>query len=605
MGGGGSRKAVDKENPLFVQGEEQLPSTVQQRNGRRFDSLAVQSKLTTSQSSLRPGTAVTVGVACDDFQTGASPSETINFEDYVYPFENIVFEGGGNKGLAYAGAVRVLEKAGVWPQIRKLGGASAGAMWAVLLGVGYTSHDVEEFLSLDLKSYFLDASCGLCTMLPNLMKYYGWHPARKLYSWFGDRLEQATGFRDITFKQVYDTYQTEICIVVTNVNLMDAEYCHVKTTPNMSVRMAARMSMAIPGLFCAVQYSQYGRTDLYVDGGLLCNYPIHCFDGWWLSMKPEDSILRRLQPLEDAAKLMQKNERFSPINDKTIGLLLYSSDEQDLMVDKLATDNAYTPLATRPDTKLSRERKNTKSKQKDAATEHKIVTDALAKFIAVLSRNQMDNNTGSISRKELETVFNKEGDEFTDREARILFGENFTIDDVFEFLDINGDGTISFQELMGLAEQKGVSLQTFFLGYQRQEVSSLTGFLDTLSNTLLVNVKRVFTTDNDLKRTIGIDTLYVSATDFKLEEEDRKFLVQQGELSASTFLTQWIKENPDKLVRKQHVPVSKSTMLSPNGQSSQILCTPSAEGSQSTLGVITVTPVPEPQRIPMSSSGER
>ena len=50
---------------------------------------------------------VTVGVACDDFQTGASPSEIINFGDYVYPFENIVFEGGGNKGLAYAGAVRV------------------------------------------------------------------------------------------------------------------------------------------------------------------------------------------------------------------------------------------------------------------------------------------------------------------------------------------------------------------------------------------------------------------------------------------------------------------------------------------------------------------
>ena len=26
---------------------------------------------------------------------------------YDYPFENIVFEGGGNKGLAYCGAVRV------------------------------------------------------------------------------------------------------------------------------------------------------------------------------------------------------------------------------------------------------------------------------------------------------------------------------------------------------------------------------------------------------------------------------------------------------------------------------------------------------------------
>ena len=47
-----------------------------------------------------------------------------------------------------------------------------------------------------------DASCGLCALIPNLLKHYGWHPARKLYSWFGDRLEQATGDRDITFQQV-------------------------------------------------------------------------------------------------------------------------------------------------------------------------------------------------------------------------------------------------------------------------------------------------------------------------------------------------------------------------------------------------------------------
>ena len=49
----------------------------------------------------------------------------------------------------------MLENLGVWPQIRRLAGASAGAMWAVLLGVGYTSYDVEQFLSLDLKTYFL------------------------------------------------------------------------------------------------------------------------------------------------------------------------------------------------------------------------------------------------------------------------------------------------------------------------------------------------------------------------------------------------------------------------------------------------------------------
>lgn len=31
----------------------------------------------------------------------------INPKEYDYPFENLVFEGGGNKGLAYCGAVKV------------------------------------------------------------------------------------------------------------------------------------------------------------------------------------------------------------------------------------------------------------------------------------------------------------------------------------------------------------------------------------------------------------------------------------------------------------------------------------------------------------------
>lgn len=31
----------------------------------------------------------------------------INPKDHSYPFENLIFEGGGNKGLAYCGAVRV------------------------------------------------------------------------------------------------------------------------------------------------------------------------------------------------------------------------------------------------------------------------------------------------------------------------------------------------------------------------------------------------------------------------------------------------------------------------------------------------------------------
>lgn len=41
------------------------------------------------------------------FNTEDKKARTVDPKMYQYPFENIVFEGGGNKGLAYCGAVRV------------------------------------------------------------------------------------------------------------------------------------------------------------------------------------------------------------------------------------------------------------------------------------------------------------------------------------------------------------------------------------------------------------------------------------------------------------------------------------------------------------------
>ncbi|KAK6964897.1 hypothetical protein BgiMline_028873, partial [Biomphalaria glabrata] len=32
--------------------------------------------------------------------------ENVNIKDYNFPYENLIFEGGGNKGLAYIGCLR-------------------------------------------------------------------------------------------------------------------------------------------------------------------------------------------------------------------------------------------------------------------------------------------------------------------------------------------------------------------------------------------------------------------------------------------------------------------------------------------------------------------
>ena len=51
----------------------------------------------------------------------------------AYRFRNLVFEGGGVKGVAYVGALNELHKRGILDSIERVGGTSAGAINAVLL----------------------------------------------------------------------------------------------------------------------------------------------------------------------------------------------------------------------------------------------------------------------------------------------------------------------------------------------------------------------------------------------------------------------------------------------------------------------------------------
>jgi len=56
-------------------------------------------------------------------------------------FRNLVFEGGGVKGIAYVGAMEVLEEKGILGDVRRVGGTSAGAINAVLLAAGYSNDE--------------------------------------------------------------------------------------------------------------------------------------------------------------------------------------------------------------------------------------------------------------------------------------------------------------------------------------------------------------------------------------------------------------------------------------------------------------------------------
>jgi NTE family protein len=66
----------------------------------------------------------------------------------------------------------------------------------------------------------------------------------------------------------------ELVITGTSLTSGSVKYFSYKTTPNMPIWLACRISISIPFFFMPITYN----GDIYADGGILYNYPIWIFD---------------------------------------------------------------------------------------------------------------------------------------------------------------------------------------------------------------------------------------------------------------------------------------------------------------------------------------
>ena len=193
----------------------------------------------------------------------------------AYPFKNLVFEGGGVKGIAYVGALTILEEKGILPQIKRVGGTSAGAINALLLGVGYTCKEMQRILAdLDFKA-FLDQDWGIIRDTERLLNQYGWYKGDFFHDWIGSLIEKKIGNAHATFNDLDGRGFIDMSFMGTNLSTRFAEVFSLEHTPRMRVADAVRISMSIPLFFASVESP---RGDRYVDGGVLDNYPVKLFD---------------------------------------------------------------------------------------------------------------------------------------------------------------------------------------------------------------------------------------------------------------------------------------------------------------------------------------
>jgi predicted acylesterase/phospholipase RssA len=213
----------------------------------------------------------------------------------------IVFQGGGCRAVALAGAYRRALDAGVHPT--HVAGTSAGSIMAALVGAGATPDAILEILSDTHFAEFVapperighgDRTLRLIAALAkmcrfsdygNLLAYGGFHSSLPIEIWLNALLSQLlpsaktpVSFRDLLIPT---------SVVATDLGSQSLRVWSSATTPDESVAFAVRSSCSIPIFFQPVVH---GDSRL-VDGGVLSNLPAFVFADSRDSFAPVTSVL--------------------------------------------------------------------------------------------------------------------------------------------------------------------------------------------------------------------------------------------------------------------------------------------------------------------------
>ncbi|MBP9727399.1 MAG: patatin-like phospholipase family protein [Gammaproteobacteria bacterium] len=212
----------------------------------------------------------------------------------------LVFEGGSVKGLAYVGALQVLDLYSLkqpagrrfLDQIERVAGTSAGSIMALLIALNLDLEQIKIIMQNTSFSSFADITSwhAFGSVGKGAAIYSNGYLCEGLVflNWVKSLLATHAGNQDVTFKELRDSKGKDLHIYAVRLNNNEIVTFNAEKTPNVSVALAVRMSMSIPVFFKPVRVTESydatgclvnialdeaNGTSYYVDGGVKINYP--------------------------------------------------------------------------------------------------------------------------------------------------------------------------------------------------------------------------------------------------------------------------------------------------------------------------------------------
>jgi predicted acylesterase/phospholipase RssA len=216
--------------------------------------------------------------------------------------KHLVISGGGPTGLLSYGAAKYLEQQKFWSMdnIESIYGTSIGALFAVILSLKHDWNTIDEYI---IKCPW-DALFQKNATFNDVLHIYTnkGFMSNDFFDIIMKPLLLAKDLSlDVTMKELYDFNQKEIHVMTVELNKFELINVNYKTHPSLKVMDAIKMSCAFPIIFSPKIISGFSqkatilteinenvedkakyvekevdkRIYCFIDGGVMCNYPVN------------------------------------------------------------------------------------------------------------------------------------------------------------------------------------------------------------------------------------------------------------------------------------------------------------------------------------------
>jgi len=182
-------------------------------------------------------------------------------------FDTICMSGGGVKGFSFLGALDYLELNSYidTSKINNWIGTSAGSILSFLFTLGYTVHEIRDFI-LDFNFSKIQPEPSI----DNLLTGFGIDDGSKLMLILIGFLKEKHDIEDVIFEEHFKLTNKKLTIIGTNFSKGTEVIFNYENTPSVSVLTAIRISSSVPFVFTPVFYD----SDYWIDGAFVNNFPI-------------------------------------------------------------------------------------------------------------------------------------------------------------------------------------------------------------------------------------------------------------------------------------------------------------------------------------------